>query len=214
MEYDFVWKAGTLLFGVIGAGKILYDLSLGKRSRMRDEFNFAKAFLDVVRSDPNLHPYLREKGYAAIAGDANLSADQVEYLLTLLKPERALRYFVLGRPYLDHLPDSGDLQIEFKPKYRKIWSRKWRLYLYLGLYFVLAFASFSPLVFSSFLGLNITGILGLTIMSSGTCLPSALLAMKSAIRIDRAEKLVENQHKHTQRVLLSDPAISSRKRSA
>jgi hypothetical protein len=212
MGYEFFWKAGTLLIGVIGAGKILYDLTLGKRGRMRDEFNFAKAFLDVVKSDPNLHPYLREKGYAAIAGDANLNADQIEYLLTLMKPDRALRYFVLGRPYLDHLPDSGDLQIEFKPKYRTAWSRKWRLGLYFGLYFVLAFAAFSPLVFSGFLGIKASGILVLTAMSIGTCLPGALLAMKSAIRIHRAQELVKNQHKHTQRVVVSDPTIFSRKR--
>lgn len=214
MEYEFVWKGATLLFGVITAGKILYDLSSGKRGRMRDEFNFAKAFLDLVRSDPKLHPYLREKGYAAIAGDANLSADEIEYLLTLLKPERALRHFVLGRPYLDHLPNSGDLQIDFKPKYRTMWSRKWRFYLYLWLYLILAFVSFSPLVFAGPLGLTTSGSLSFTLVTIGTCLPSALLAMKSAIRIDRAEKLVENQHKHTQRVLLSDPAIFSRKRRA
>lgn len=61
-------------------------------------------FLQEVNSNKQLHPFLREKGYQAIAGDKQIGANEIEYLLSLKGPERALRDYVLGRPYLEHLP--------------------------------------------------------------------------------------------------------------
>ena len=124
MELDILLKSGTLLLGVIGAGKLLYDLWIIKHSRMRDEYTFAKTFFHEVSTNPTSHPFLREKGYQAIAGDRQLSADTIEYLLSLENPDRALRDYVLGRPYLEHLPQSGNLQIEFRKRYKNKWSEK------------------------------------------------------------------------------------------
>ena len=86
MELDILLKSGTLLLGVIGAGKLLYDLWIIKHSRMRDEYTFAKTFFHEVSTNPTSHPFLREKGYEAIAGDRQLSADTIEYLLSLENP--------------------------------------------------------------------------------------------------------------------------------
>ncbi len=197
MDFDVVVKSATLLIGAIGSGKLLYDLSVGKGSRMREEYKFAKDFLDQIKSGPKLHPFLREKGYQAIAGDQELSGDEIEYLLSLKRPDLALRDYVLGRPYLEHLPNAGDLQINFKKRYRESWSRWWRKIMYSALYLVLFFAAFSPLLLSRMFKTGLTEIFVACVFSITVFGSYAWFALKEATRIVRAEKLVKNQDKHT-----------------
>jgi hypothetical protein len=202
MDWDIFIRIITLLIGVIGAGKLLYDLSITKRSRMRDEYNFAKNFLDEVNLNPGLHPFLREKGYQAIAGDTRMTGSEIEYLLSLEGPDRALRDYVLGRAYLEHFPQTGNLQIEFKKKYEKRRARQLRIYLYFGIYVALAFCGFSPLILTGIFSMSFTQtILSLT-LSIIVCAPYAWLALMAAVRIHRAQMLVEHQHKHTKRIVV------------
>ena len=203
MDYDLLIKTVTVLIGAIGAGKLIYDLSIGKRSRMREEYKFAKEFLEEVSSNKQLHPFLREKGYQAIAGDIQVSADEIEYLLSLKGPDRALGDYVLGRPYLEHLPNVGNLQIAFRRKYQGAWSRQWRKFLYLGMYVALVFLAFAPLLFSRLLFKGSAQMFIAFVVCVSAFGPYAWFALKAATRISRAEKLVENQHKHTQRIVLS-----------
>lgn len=207
METDLIIKVCTLLIGVIGAGRLLYDLSIGKRSRMRDEYSFAKKFLDELVENPALHPFLREKGFQAIAGDRQISADEIEYLLTLQGPDRALRDYVIGRSYLEHVPEYGDLQIEFKGKYKKQWSRKWRFFLYLCCYFIFSVLAFCPLILSSIYGMSNVQIVTLLVVCVMVFVPYAWSSLKAAVRIFRAEKLVKHQHKHTQRIVVDSKLI-------
>lgn len=204
MDYNLVIKIITLMIGAIGAAKLLYDLSLGKRGRMREEYNFGKQFLDEVSTNKQLHPYLREKGYQAIAGDSQLGADEIEYLLSLRRPQRALRDFVLGRPYLELLATAGNLQIGFQKKYKNSWARIWRKYLYGGLYFALFAVAFSPLYLARIKGIELTKMLGAFMVSFAVFGPYAYFSLKASTRIYRAEQLVKNQDKHTQKIVLGD----------
>ncbi len=115
-------------------------------SHLRDEYKFAKEFMEALHAPDSMHPFLREKGFQAIAGDNQLSADEVEYLLSLQKPDQALRDYVLGKRYLDHLPHMGNLQVKFRAKYEGSWSRNWRKTFYLLAYTLLVFLALSPLL--------------------------------------------------------------------
>lgn len=210
MELDLLLKSSTLLLGVIGAGKLLYDLSITKRSRMRDEYTFAKTFFEEVSTNPALHPFLREKGYQAIAGDRQLSGDEIEYLLSLENPDRALRDYVLGRQYLEHLPQSGNLQIEFKKRYERKWSRKWRIYIYSGLYVLFSLTAFSPLVLSQLFAFSSAQTVQSLILSVPVFGPYGWFFLKTAAHIYRAQKLVDNQHRHTKRILVTGLATATR----
>ena len=201
MELDLILKGCSLLIGVIGAGKLLYDLSISRRSRMREEYNFAKVFLEEVSTNPGLHPFLREKGYQAIAGNRLMGADEIEYLLSLESPDRALRDYALGRNYLEHLSRSGNFHIEFKKKYQKKWSQQWRIYLYAGLYITLAFSAFSPLLLSTIFPMSNSKIFSTLLLSIMVCAPYAWFALMAGARIYRAQILVKNQHKHTKRII-------------
>lgn len=212
MELDLILKGCTLLVGVVGAGKLLYDLSISKRSRMREEYNFAKNFLEEANTNPTLHPFLREKGYQAIAGDRQMSADEIEYLLSLERPDRALRDYALGRSYLEHFARSGNFHIKFKKKYQKKWSQQWRIYLYAGLYIALGFLAFSPLIFATIFPMSNTQTFLTLLLSVIVCGPYAWLSLIASTRIYRAQMLVEHQHKHTKKIIATDLKITIREK--
>lgn len=204
MNIELGLKLGGVIIALIGLAKILYDLYIGKRTRMRDEYKFAREFFDDLQNAApgSFHPYLREKGYQAIAGDSQMRADEIEYLLSLTRPERALRDYVMGRRYLEHFPQSGNLQIKFKSAYASKWSRQWRIGMYGFFYFVLAFAAFTPWVFASALGL--TGQRAIVAFFSCLLLfgPYAVLALRAGTRIHRAQMLEAHQDRHTQKILV------------
>lgn len=202
MDYEFLIKLIAVPVGSFSVGKILYDVMTGKRSRMREEYNFAKVFFGDISSEKPLHPFLREKGYQAIAGKNHLSAVEIEYLLSLEGPVRALRDFSLGRPYLDHLPERGNLEIAFREKYQNPWARKLRRFLYLALYFVLFFFILAPLLFYRILFSGGISPFAMFIITMAVFGPCAWLCLQEATRIYRAEKLVQYQHKHTQNILM------------
>lgn len=203
MELDVFSRVATFVLGAVGAAKIFYEMSIGKRSRMREEYKFARDFLGEVDSNEKMHPFLRERGYQAIAGDNRLTSEEVAYLLSLKGPDRALSDYVLGRPYLAHLPETGNLQVSFKRKFSSKWSRRWRMWLYLAFYLVSAFAAFSPLLFSKLFFKSSEE----TLVGFAVCLvvfaPYAWFSLRASSRIYRAEKLVQYQHKHTQRIVIS-----------
>lgn len=212
MDIDIVVKIGTFFIGLAGVAKLLYELQTGNRGRMRDEYRFAREFFTDKSADGNMHPYLREKGYQAIAGDTRLSADEIEYLLSLKGAHRALKDYVLGRAYLDHFPQHGDLQIDFKEKYKRPWARRIRKYTYGAAYAALSFMATSPLILSQLLFKRSTDMLAASCLTFIMFIPYAWLSLRSAVRIDRAEKLVLHQDKHTKAIVI-DSQVGARSQS-
>jgi hypothetical protein len=88
---EIIFKVATFLFGAVGATKIYYELTNKGKGQLRDEYRFSKEFLQEVADNPAMHPFLKEKGYQALAGDHRLSAAEVEYLLSLQKPDQVNR---------------------------------------------------------------------------------------------------------------------------
>jgi hypothetical protein len=203
MDYDLIVKVAGVGIGLVGAARGLYDLSIGKRSKLREEYKFAKEFIEFINANKVIHPYLKDKGYQAVAGDSAISGEEVEYLLSLTRPEKALKDYVMGKKYLEHLPNHGNLQIKFKEKYKTKWSRRWRMYAYLLLYIAFSFAAFSPLLFSSYFHMGLQSALTAFIISLAVFAPYAYIFLMSGAKIYRAQMLVEHQNKHTQRIILT-----------
>lgn len=203
MENDVIFRCATVLFGAVGAAKIISDLVIGGRGRLREEYKFAKEFIDGLQKDPSMHPFLKEKGYQAIAGDRRLSAAEIEYLLSLKNPDRAIRDYVLGRDYLEDLLSTGNLRLNFRAKYRRPWARIWRKAGFFALYFVFAILAVSPILAPKLFGGDPTQ----TIVALSGCLagfgPFAWMAVKAGARINRAEKIVKFQSEHTQRIVVN-----------
>lgn len=199
---NIIFKVATLALGVVGMGQLFYKLALDRKGRMRDEYKFARDFLEDKSKTERMHPFLREIGYRAIAGDERLCADEVEYLLSLKNSDRALRDYVMGKKYMTHLPCGGNLQISFKKKYRRPWTLKYMQIGYLALYILLATLALGPFLFSKFLFKDIRDMLLVSCFSLVVFGPYAWLSLNAAVRVHCAERLVANQAQHTQNILI------------
>lgn len=194
-------KFAPFIVGLIGAlvaiWRLLIDLPRGRQGSLRDEYKFAREFLSDLRSGTEMHPFVREKGYQAVSGGAELSSAEVEYLLELHGPVQAIRKFSSGRKYLMFYTTVADKKIKFKTKYVHRWSRLWRKALYAGIYFVCSSIAVAPLLLPGFELMNSEQSLAAMILSMPLFFPMAFLALKSATRINDAESLVKTQVKYS-----------------
>lgn len=202
MDYDIAIKLGVLCVGMVAAAKGLFDLSIGMKGKLRDEYKFAKYFLADVETFGKMHPYLKEKGYQAIAGDERVTAKEVEYLLSLINPEQAIKDYVMGRDYLEHLSVLEDFQIVFKEKYKTKWSRMWRMFLYFGCYMICVLGATAPWIFSSLLHLNMNQFIFYFLLSAVIFGPYAWWFFRSGQKIANASRLVRRQYHRSERFLV------------
>lgn len=196
MDNDLFIKLGTLMAGAITSWKVVVELLRGRHGHLREEYKFARSFLTDLSDEPAMHPFLRQKGYQAIAGDTRLSAAEIEYLLTLHDPARALKDYVLGKPCLDYFATAAGSQVVFKRKYTRPWSRLWRKIIFFCLYMLCYFAGFAPVVLPAFRAASPAQALLMFAVSAVLSFPAAFLALRAGVRIGRAEGLVSSQQKH------------------
>lgn len=193
MDIELVLKIGTLLIAAIGSMKLAYDWIVGRHGRLRDEYRFAKEFLHDVASNPDMHPFARQKGYQAIAGDVSLTANEVAYLLDLPDSAILLKDYVLGRPYLRHFSTAAGVRIDYRKGYETRWPRVWRKSLYFGLYAVCFMTAGGPLIFWRAIAAPAAGqqffVFALLPL---IFIPLAVMALRAGVRIARAEELVKN----------------------
>jgi hypothetical protein len=193
MNFEQLYKIILLVLSGIATWKIVVELLRGRQSKFREEYKFAKDFFEHISSEPNLHPFLKQKGYQAVAGDANLTVPEVEYLLTLQDSSRALKDFVFGRKYLVHFSTAAEAQIRFKTKYEKRWKiQAYKLY-YFGQYAVLYFAAVSPLFFHNIAVYLQSRTLTVLAISCLVFLPISFYSLVAGLRISRAQSLVNSQ---------------------
>lgn len=209
MDIELVLKVIGAVAAVFGVGRALYEIISGNKPKLRDEYKFARDFLDDLSTKKDLHPFVIEKGYHAIAGTTAIKGEEVAYILTLENSARCLRDFVLARKYIEHINTTGDLQIAFSGKYKSAWSRRWRKYIYVTGYSVFAFAALSPLLLNGPMAINAKAMFALLAFTLPVFGLLAWNSLQSFVQIYRGEKLVENQQKHTKRIIL--PSSVARK---
>ena len=192
-------KFVALIAGIIGIGKIYYEILMGKHTRMRDEYKFAKEFFGDMEANQKLHPFVAEKGYQAISGNKSITLSEMEYLMSLQEPDLALRDYVLGIKYLKHVQAEGNRQIIYNQKrYQKVWYRWILKTLYIVFYFALAFLAMAPLLFPKLLFKDPAKIsLGAIVMWVSVSGLYTWASIHALARVVRAEKLVLRQRKYS-----------------
>lgn len=199
MELETIIKIIGAIAAIFGAGKIIYEITIGRKSRLREEYKFAKEFLEDLKNNPTLHPFVVEKGYYAIAGSTIFKAEVIAYILSLKNPVKCLNDYVLSKEYLQTIKTNGDIHLAFSKQYSWGWFRCLIKGIYFFLYIFCAVMAIIPI----FLPKPLIFIL--------TSTPAfgywAVIVLNWYIRIDRGEKLVKHQQRHTQMILLpnSDP---------
>lgn len=183
--------------GLFTAGKIYYDIITGSKGRLREEYKFAKEFMQDTREE-DLQPFVLEKGYQALAGTTKVTASEVSYIISLKNPAQSLKDYILAKKYLTHSELRGKLEIDFKPKYKSKWSRYWRMCFYLSSYLLLAVLALSPLLIGKDLStkdFNPLTALFFTLPFFGVY---AFASVRSFSKLYRGQKLVGSQEKATQ----------------
>ncbi|MEM5372838.1 hypothetical protein V4C53_43515 [Paraburkholderia azotifigens] len=137
---------GTLV-ALVGIPKVYLDSSIASRSRLRDDYKFAKEYLSDVHGEESMHRYLREKGSQAITGKRDADPEHVEFLLSLVKPSKALHLYAAGKQcletsyangnrYLENPNRSGVVSLVFKNRFQKRWKRNFVRWFFFLLYCV------------------------------------------------------------------------------
>ncbi|MBG0761777.1 hypothetical protein BOO22_20435 [Vibrio cidicii] len=199
MDLTLVAKLVPAVVGIIGGGKVIYELVSGVQSKLREEYKFAKDFLDDGNLK-NLHPFAIAKGYQAIVGSTLVTQKEAEYILSLSNPVQRLNDFKKSLQLFEKMDTKGEFELVFKSKYKANWSRNWRKAFYLFWYFTLAFIALSPIVFPEWFGEQ--GILAI-IMTLPAFGFYAWGAMNAYSKIKAAERLVENKERHTSRIVVA-----------
>lgn len=193
MDIGLIIKLIATTVGVIGAAKVIYELRSGVQNKLREEFKFAKEFLEDIKQK-ELHPYTVEKGYQAIAGSTLMTKDEVEYILSISDPVQRLNDYKKSFRMFNKF-DSKKSKLELRKKYNFLWYRRWLKGWYFCTYFTLSFAALSPFLASEYFGEQGVLAIFITLPSFGIY---AWAAMNALIKVAAAERLIANQQdKHS-----------------
>ena len=199
MDVENAIKIIAALVAMAGAAKIVYELSIGGKLRLREEYRFAKEFLRDLETVPKLHHLAEERGYYALVGTSSLNISEIKYLISLTGADRRLKDYVLARKYL--ILNEGANKVNFRGKYESRWSRVWRKATHISAYMVGSLLSFSPLLITQPLGLppKYMLLVFVTLPCFGFF---AVDFMRSFVKISRGEALVKEQREHAPKIHL------------
>lgn len=189
-------KIPALVSAFVVFSKFLYDIASGKRTKLREEYRFAKELLSDINSG-KLHPYAKEKGYQALVGTKNISTEEVEYILTLREPVQCLNDYVLAREYLEKIESRGNTQLRFKKSYQSKGKRTSLIAWYLVWYAIFAILIISPVYANYWHNFTPKNLLILVITTFVTFSFPAWRSLKRAAMLVRGQKLVKNQKSHS-----------------
>ena len=200
MNIEIILKSVGAFVGIIGAGRIIYEILNGHKSKLREEYIFAKSFIQDL-ADKEMHPFLREKGFQALAGTTEVNAEDVDYILTLENPAQSLSDYVFSRQYLGTIRKTGKYKIDFSLKYESNWSRSWRKIVYLVLYVFYAALAISPFLLAKPMHASAVQMFTYSLFTIPLLGFLAIDSLKSFTKIYRSELLVKNQLQRAKKIV-------------
>lgn len=192
---SLITVAGSVV-AVVGGGfaaiKNAVDLSQLTRTRSREEYKFSKEFFADCQNEDAMHPFAKEKGLQAIAGSTELSAEEIEYLLTLKASSKAIRNFVGGKRHLQPLAEEGPERIQFKGVFRSGFVRFAMKSWYFAWYCIFCACAGAPLLLQVF---TKTAVYRWDMFLGTFCvfMPMAIFTLRKGVNVSQAEQLVANE---------------------
>jgi len=198
MEFEPIIKNVGLIIGlilsVITIAKLIFDILILRKSKLKEDYQFAKEFFEELQNGNKVHPLVIERGYHVISGDNSLTKKEIECVIELENPSSSLRDYALAKHYLEYR-EAPDNKIAFKHKFSTEFSRKWRKWAYIILYFIFAMIALSPTFLVSILKTQAFQWLILQMIIGIVFAPLAYNSLKEYAKIYRGEKLIEKQEK-------------------
>lgn len=198
MDLALGLRTAVAAVAIFGVGRAMYELKIGQKKHLCEEYDFAKKFIDETEKEA-LHPYTKEKGYQAVAGTTIAKSHEIEYVLSLKNPVQCLSDFSLSRTLLADFPKDNSVEdkLLFKEKYRSEPKRRCLKTWYSFLYCVFAAFAFLPLIINPE-NRSVMSQLLFTLPVGGFY---GWMALHACTKLRRAEHLVNNQEKHSREVV-------------
>ncbi len=192
VDAELLLKIGSIVIAILGIWKLFLEVGNWNKSKLREEYSFAKDFFAELKAQPDMHSFVKEKGYQALSSSDYFTLEEATYLLSFDHPAQMLRRYVAAKDYL-HFDINNSLEpIQFTGWHRhKVW-RKITLWGYVAFYVIFSFLAAAPLIllqYFSSLGQAVTTLFT-TLPIFGFC---AYLFLRIAYQTIAAEKVIEKQ---------------------
>lgn len=196
MEWELAKNIAYTMLVIIAVAKFTYDKKSKSKSDLKQDYTFSRSFLLEDLKNYELTPFLKEKGYQAVAGTSAIRADEVEYLLTLEGSGRWLMDYVYCIKYLDKKETLKSKKIAFNEKYKKKQARLIRKFIYLLVYAVFAMLAVFPLINMHTSSVTLIELLIQQSVSFLVFITIAAISLLELIKLVKAEELVNKQEKY------------------
>lgn len=199
MEIENILKLVSPLGVIAGVAKIIYEHSSGSKHKLRDDYRFARDFLKDREHPDGLHHLAVQRGYYALAGTTSINVTDIAYLISLENPDKSLKDYALARNYVEFNAKLN--RVVYRPKVKSKFSRRWRQTAHFSAYFIFAYLSISPFILPGYynLGSHFMWLATATFPGFGFF---AFQTLRSFIKIQRGEALVNEQKKHATLIIL------------
>ena len=149
-EIEILVKIVAGIFSIFGLTKLVFEMSIEKKSDLRKDFEFSLHFFKEYENNMELSQIVIEKGLRAVAGTRMLSASEIKYLLTLKCPSKNIYRYELSQDYLEYDEHKSEIKISYSKQCKSKARRTIMKAAYLGLY-AIAFllVQFPAMFFSS-----------------------------------------------------------------
>jgi hypothetical protein len=190
---ELVLKVALVVGSIFGTYRLLHDIVLSRKPVLRDEYQFVKTFIADVVSVQGPHPYMVEKGFAAISGKHNLTSAEILYLLDQPKPSLSIKRYSAARMRFVEFSDQ-EQRIVFIKSYLNKNKRKWfKAFNFTG-YILFAILALCPLFFTSDLfGENWKKEFSMLLMFFIIFAPQCYFCIIRFFRINMGELLIAGQ---------------------
>lgn len=190
MDWDLLLRAILAAGAIFAAWKVIRDLNTNEKATLREEYKFVKEFFKDKNEQKEMNSYLREKGYAAIAGTRHVKAKEVEYLLKSTDAEYNLQDFIVSRDIFERASEENEFELKYRKSHNPRWKRVLKKTWHVLVYGFSALLALFPVSFGGLFGLELTQIVQLSMFTIPIFGLSAYSALKEYSKIKKAEKLM------------------------
>ena len=182
----------TAFVGLITLAVLVYKLPFASKSRLKDDYRFAKEFLEDIVSDKDMHHLVVERGYFALVGKSGVKVEDIEYIISLVDADRCLKDYLLARTFIEF--DVRIQKIVFKGVCKSKRIRSILKVLLFLVYFIMGNLAVAPYIFAYKFDFSLQwfALSVVAFLCFGFFAVRSLLAF---IRIQRGEELVKGQRK-------------------
>lgn len=193
MELSFLSSIVSMVVALVTVAVAVYQLPLNSKSKLKEEYRFAKEFLVDIVENKKLHHLAVERGYYAIAGTSSIKVSDLIYLVSLVAPDKCIKDYILARVYVEF--DEVVQKIVFKSRYKNSGYRLFVKVSYSVLYVVFGSLAVAPYLFVG----QLTFLPDLAVVKLVFLLFFGFFALRflwAFIKMIRGEALLGRQQKH------------------